>query len=57
MLSSRDYITRDDRSYCIFNTQGKITVDGGIETEVKCRISDVGKVLRGMKKVFSCRGS
>ena len=28
----------------------KITIDGGIETEVKCRINDVGKVLQGMKE-------
>ena len=33
----------------------KINVDGGIETEVKSNFNDVGKVLRGMKKVFCCR--
>ena len=33
----------------------KITVDVGIEIEVKYGINDVGKVLRGIKKVFSCR--
>ena len=25
-----------------------------IQTEMKCRINDVRKVLEGMKKVFSC---
>ena len=33
----------------------KITVYGGVETEVKFRINDLGKVLGGMK-VFSIRG-
>ena len=32
-----------------------ITIDREIETEVKSRISDAGKVLGGMKKVFCCR--
>ena len=32
----------------------KITEDREIETKVKSRISDVGKVLERMKKVFSC---
>ena len=32
-----------------------ITVDRGIETTLKCRITDVEKVLGGMEKVFSCR--
>ena len=35
--------------------RSKTTVHGGIETEVKSRINDVGKVLGLMKKVFSCR--
>ena len=39
-----------------FNILGtKITVNGGIETEVKSKISDVRKMLGRMKKVFSCR--
>ena len=29
-----------------------ITVHGGIETEAKSRINDVGKVLGGMKKIL-----
>ena len=40
---------------CFKYLGSKITVDGRIEIEMKSRISDVGKVLRGMKKVFSCR--
>ena len=34
--------------------RSKIIVDGEIQTEVKFRINDVGKVL-GEIKVFSCR--
>ena len=33
----------------------KITVDGGIKTEVQSKINDVGEVLGGMKKIFCCR--
>ena len=33
----------------------KITVAGVIETDVKSRINNIGKVLGGMKNVFSCR--
>ena len=40
---------------CFKYVWAKIIVDGGIDTEVKFRINDVGKVLGGMKKVFSCR--
>ena len=34
---------------CFKYLRSKINIDGGIET------SDIGKVWRGMKKVFSCR--
>ncbi len=30
-------------------------VDGGIEGEVKFRMNEVGKMCRGMKRVFKCR--
>ena len=33
----------------------KITVAGVIKTDVKSRINNIGKVLRGMKNVFSCK--
>ena len=36
---------------CFEYLRSKVTVYGGIETEVKSRINDVGKVLGGMKKV------
>ena len=39
---------------CFILLRSMITVDGGIETEVKCKINDVGKVFGGVK-VFSCR--
>ena len=39
---------------CFKYLRFKITVDEGIETEVKSRINDVGKVLGGMK-AFICR--
>ena len=39
---------------CFKYLGSKITTDGGIETEVKSRINNVGKVLGGMK-VFSCK--
>ena len=32
-----------------------ITIAGVIETDVKSRINNIGKVLGGMKNVFSCR--
>ena len=40
---------------CFKYLGSKITVDEGIETEVKSRMNDIGKVLGEMKKVFSCR--
>ena len=40
---------------CFKYIGSKITIDAGIETEVKFKINDVGKVLGGMKKVFSYR--
>ena len=40
---------------CFQHLGSKITVDVGLETEVKCRMNDLGKVLVGMKKVFSCK--
>ena len=39
---------------CFIYSGSKITVEGGIETEVKCWINDVGTVLGGMK-ILSCR--
>ncbi len=32
-----------------------VAVDGGIEGEVKFRMTEVGKVCRGRKRVFKCR--
>ena len=32
-----------------------VAVDGRIETEVKSRINEVGKVMGGMRRVFNCR--
>ena len=40
---------------CLKYSGLKITVYRGIEAEVKSRNNYVGKVLGGMKKVFSCR--
>ena len=40
---------------CFKYLGSKITVDGGIETEVNSRINDAGKVLGGIKKKLSCR--
>ena len=36
---------------CFKHLGSKITIDGGIKTEVKSRINDVGMVLGGIKKV------
>ena len=40
---------------CLKYLEFKITVEGGIETKVKSRISDAGKVLGKIKKVYNCR--
>ena len=40
---------------CLKYSGSKITVGGGINTEVKSRINDIGNVLGGVKKMFSCR--
>ena len=40
---------------CFKYFKSKITVDVGMETEMKSRINDMGKVLGRMKKVFDCR--
>ena len=44
-----------DEVKCFICLGSKIIVDREIETEVKSRINDVGKVLGGVKKVFNCR--
>ena len=46
-----------EKVVCIEYFGSKITVDGGIETEMKSRINEVEKVLGGIKDVFSCLGT
>ena len=40
---------------CFKYLRSDITVDGGIDIDGKSRITDVGKVLGGMKKLVCCK--
>lgn len=40
---------------CLKYLGSSVTVDRGVDTEVKCWVKEAGKVLWGLKKVFELR--